>query len=75
MTSSSPVNLGNEIVSLSTPDMINIDSSGYSTSLNNKGLETKAVVGIPKLFNSPLNEPKSFQSLPYADCCVSPGTT
>ena len=75
MTSSSPVKRGNDIVSLSTPEITNTDSSGCSTSLSSNGLETRAVVGISKSFNYSLNEHRSFQSLPYADCCVSPGIT
>ena len=64
ITFSSPVNLGSEIVSFSTPEIMKIASSGWSISLNKRGLDTKAVVSTPILFISSLNRPRSFQSSP-----------
>ena len=61
---SSPVNLGKEIVSLSTPEMTKIACSGSSISVSNNGLEINAVVSIPKFDTSSLNPFKSFQSSP-----------
>ena len=70
ITLSSPVKRGREMVSRSTPDTMNIASSGWSISLSSRGLDTSAVVSMPMSFMSALNAPRSFQSSPYADWWV-----
>ena len=60
---------GNENVSFSTPLITNVVFVGFSISFNNKGLETKLLVSIPKFEISFLNSEISSQSSSYADNC------
>ena len=54
---------GNEKVSFSIPLITNVVLTGFSISFNNRGLETKLFVLIPKSEISFLNSEISSQSL------------
>ena len=54
---------GSENVSFSTPLITKVELVGFSISFNNKGLETKLFVLIPKSEISILNSEMSSQSL------------